>query len=254
MAEAELEKTNITIHLSNHSIPFTATGEVIIFDGFLKVYMESHDDENRRRTQRFITGFKQKWFPEPDSHHRFGTIHPTPAPLHGSQSGEKMEALGIGRPSTYAPTITTIQNRGYIIRESRDGVVRNVEQTELKGNEIKTKAIRKIFGAEKKKLFPSDMGMVVTDFLSEHFKNIMDYNFTAQAEESLDHIAEGSVEWQKMIGEFYSPFHETVETTLKILNETADNAYWGLTLPQEKPSACVSDDSVRWLKSVKAKK
>ena len=117
--------------------------------------------------------------------------------------------------STYAPTITTIQNRGYIIKESREGVERNIEQIELKGNDIKIKPNKKIFGAEKKKLFPSDMGMVVTDFLSEHFTNIMDYNFTAEAEEALDDIAEGSVEWQKMIGEFYHPFHETVESTLK---------------------------------------
>lgn len=110
---------------------------------------------------------------------------------------KKMETLGIGRPSTYAPTITTIQNRGYIIKESREGTERNIEQIELKGNDIKIKVSKKIFGAEKKKLFPSDIGMVVTDFLSEHFCNIMDYNFTARAEEALDNIAEGDVEWQK---------------------------------------------------------
>ncbi len=215
MAEAELEKTNITIHLSNHSIPFTATGEVIIFDGFLKVYMESHDDETEDEHNDLLPALNKNDFL--NRIHITASEQYTQHPPRYTEASlvKKMEALGIGRPSTYAPTITTIQNRGYIIRESRDGVVRNVEQTELKGNEIKTKAIRKIFGAEKKKLFPSDMGMVVTDFLSEHFKNIMDYNFTAQAEESLDHIAEGSVEWQKMIGEFYSPFHETVETTLK---------------------------------------
>ena len=126
-----------------------------------------------------------------------------------------MEALGIGRPSTYAPTITTIQNRGYIIRESRDGEERSVETMELKGEEVRTKKSKKTFGAEKKKLFPSDMGMVVTDFLSAHFKNIMDYNFTARAEEALDDVAEGTVEWQKMIGEFYTPFHQNVEDTLK---------------------------------------
>ena len=126
-----------------------------------------------------------------------------------------METLGIGRPSTYAPTITTIQNRGYIMKESREGSERTIESLELKNNDIQIKQHKKIFGAEKKKLFPSDMGMVVTDFLSAHFTDIMDYNFTAEAEEALDHIAEGTVEWQKMIGEFYHPFHETVETTLK---------------------------------------
>lgn len=215
MADAQLERTNMIIGLSNHSIPFTATGEVIIFDGFLKVYMESHDEETDdeqagllpalapgdQLQRQLITAIEQY------------TLHP---PRYTEASlVKKMEALGIGRPSTYAPTITTIQNRGYIIKESREGVERNIEQIELKGNDIKIKPNKKIFGAEKKKLFPSDMGMVVTDFLSEHFTNIMDYNFTAEAEEALDDIAEGSVEWQKMIGEFYHPFHETVESTLK---------------------------------------
>lgn len=215
MADAELEKTNVTISLSNHSTPFTATGEVIVFDGFLKVYMESHDDETDDEHSDLLPALNKN-----DMLNRLQitaleqyTQHP---PRYTEASlVKKMEALGIGRPSTYAPTITTIQNRGYIIRESRDGLARNIEQIELKGNDIEVKTTRKIFGAEKKKLFPSDMGMVVTDFLSEHFKNIMDYNFTASAEESLDHIAEGAVEWQKMIGEFYSPFHETVESTLK---------------------------------------
>ena len=215
MADAELERTNILIGLSNHTTSFLATGEIVVFDGFLKVYMESHDDENDDEqadllpaiskgdllNRQIITALEQY------------TQHP---PRYTEASlVKKMEALGIGRPSTYAPTITTIQNRGYIIRESREGIEKNIEQIELKGNDIKVKNIKRVFGAEKKKLFPSDMGMVVTDFLSEHFKNIMDYNFTAEAEESLDHIAEGAVQWQKMIGEFYSPFHDTVESTLK---------------------------------------
>ena len=215
MADAELERTNIVIGLSNHPTPFTATGEVIVFDGFLKVYMESHDDETDDEHEDILPNINQG-----DPLNRLiitaqeqYTQHP---PRYTEASlVKKMEALGIGRPSTYAPTITTIQNRGYIIRESREGVEKNIEQIELQDNNIKVKTIQKIFGAEKKKLFPSDMGMVVTDFLSEHFKNIMDYNFTADAEESLDHVAEGSVEWQKMIGAFYSPFHETVESTLK---------------------------------------
>lgn len=215
MADAELERTNIEIGLSTHPTSFLATGEVIIFDGFLKMYMESHDDEADDEKADLLPAINKG-----DLLNRVlisaleqYTQHP---PRYTEASlVKKMEALGIGRPSTYAPTITTIQNRGYIIKESRDGVEKNIDQIELKGNEIKTKAIKRVFGAEKKKLFPSDMGMVVTDFLSEHFKNIMDYNFTADAEQSLDHVAEGSVEWQKMIGEFYNPFHETVESTLK---------------------------------------
>lgn len=215
MADAELERTTITISLSNHNIPFVATGEVIIFDGFLRMYMESHDEEIDDDSSGLLPPINKG-----DILNRLlinateqYTLHP---PRYTEASlVKKMETLGIGRPSTYAPTITTIQNRGYIIKESRDGTERNIEQIELQGNDIKIKVSKKIFGAEKKKLFPSDIGMVVTDFLSEHFHNIMDYNFTARAEEALDDIAEGDVEWQKMIGEFYNPFHENVESTLK---------------------------------------
>lgn len=215
MADAQLERTTITIGLSNHNIPFVATGEVIVFDGFLRMYMESHDEETDDDSSGLLPPIDKG-----DILNRLlinateqYTLHP---PRYTEASlVKKMETLGIGRPSTYAPTITTIQNRGYIIKESRDGTERNIEQIELKGNDIKIKVSQKIFGAEKKKLFPSDIGMVVTDFLSEHFCNIMDYNFTARAEEALDNIAEGDVEWQKMIGEFYNPFHESVESTLK---------------------------------------
>lgn len=215
MPDAELERTTITISLSNNAIPFAATGEVIIFDGFLRMYLESHDDETDDEKADLLPAINKG-----DKLNRTlinateqYTLHP---PRYTEASlVKKMEALGIGRPSTYAPTITTIQNRGYIIKESRDGTEKQIEQFELKGNDIKTRLSKKIFGAEKKKLFPSDIGMVVTDFLSEHFQNIMDYNFTAKAEEALDNIAEGEVQWQKMIGEFYNPFHENVESTLK---------------------------------------
>lgn len=215
MADAELERTNIIIGLSNNKAPFTATGEVIIFDGFLKMYMESHDDETEDEHNTLLPPISQGdhlTYTDITAQEQFSQ-HP---PRYTEASlVKKMEALGIGRPSTYAPTITTIQNRGYIIRESRDGIEKSIEVIELKNNHISSKKQKKIFGTEKKKLFPSDMGMVVTDFLSQHFQNIMDYNFTADAEQALDHVAEGSVLWQKMIGEFYTPFHEAVETTLK---------------------------------------
>jgi len=215
MAEAELEKTTITIAISGEKYTFEAVGEVIIFDGFLKVYMESFDDEKEddetallpaihkgNQLQRSLIQALEQY-----------TTHP---PRYTEASlVKKMEALGIGRPSTYAPTITTIQNRGYILRESRDGAERQLDQIDLKGQDIKVKKINRMFGAEKKKLFPSDIGMVVTDFLSNYFMNIMDYNFTANAEDALDHIAEGEVEWQAMIGTFYQPFHANVEKTLK---------------------------------------
>ena len=215
MAEAELEKTTITIAISGEKYTFEAVGEVIIFDGFLKVYMESFDDEKEDdeaallpaihkgdQLQRSLIQALEQY-----------TTHP---PRYTEASlVKKMEALGIGRPSTYAPTITTIQNRGYILRESRDGAERQLDQIDLKGQDIKVKKINRMFGAEKKKLFPSDIGMVVTDFLSNYFMNIMDYNFTANAEDALDHIAEGEVEWQSMIGTFNQPFHANVEKTLK---------------------------------------
>ena len=215
MAEAELEKTTITIAISGEKYTFEAVGEVIIFDGFLKVYMESFDDEKEDdeaallpaihkgdQLQRSLIQALEQY-----------TTHP---PRYTEASlVKKMEALGIGRPSTYAPTITTIQNRGYILRESRDGAERQLDQIDLKGQDIKVKKINRMFGAEKKKLFPSDIGMVVTDFLSNYFMNIMDYNFTSNAEDALDHIAEGEVEWQSMIGTFYQPFHANVEKTLK---------------------------------------
>ena len=215
MAEAELEKTTITIAISGEKYTFEAVGEVIIFDGFLKVYMESFDDEKEDdeaallpaihkgdQLQRSLIQALEQY-----------TTHP---PRYTEASlVKKMEALGIGRPSTYAPTITTIQNRGYILRESREGAERQLDQIDLKGQDIKVKKINRMFGAEKKKLFPSDIGMVVTDFLSNYFMNIMDYNFTANAEDALDHIAEGEVEWQSMIGTFYQPFHANVEKTLK---------------------------------------
>lgn len=215
MADAELEKTNINIQVSGSPISFLASGEVVIFDGFLKMYKESHDDEKDDEKAELLPPITKG-----DQLERQIILATEQYTMHPPRYTEaslvkKMETLGIGRPSTYAPTITTIQNRGYIIRESRDGIEKEIEQLELKGKDIRIRKSKKTFGAEKKKLFPSDMGMVVTDFLSAHFPNIMNYNFTAQAEEALDDIAEGAVEWQKMIGQFYSPFHENVEKTLK---------------------------------------
>ena len=215
MAEAELEKTTITIAISGEKYTFEAVGEVIIFDGFLKVYMESFDDEKEDDETALLPAIHKG---DQLQHSLIQALeqYTTHPPRYTEASlVKKMEALGIGRPSTYAPTITTIQNRGYILRESRDGVERQLDQIDLKGQDIKVKKINRIFGAEKKKLFPSDIGMVVTDFLSNYFTNIMDYNFTANAEDALDHIAEGEVEWQSMIGTFYQPFHANVEKTLK---------------------------------------
>lgn len=215
MGDAELEKTSITIGVSGSEIPFIASGEVVIFDGFLRMYRESHDDEHDDEKSTLLPPINKG-----DLLNRkliIATEQYTQHPPRYTEASlvKKMETLGIGRPSTYAPTITTIQNRGYITKESREGTERTIRQMELKEDDIQVSALKKTFGAEKKKLFPSDMGMVVTDFLDSHFPNIMNYNFTAQAEEALDDIAEGDIKWQNMIGQFYSPFHDNVEKTLK---------------------------------------
>lgn len=145
------------------------------------------------------------------NNYRYGTIYITSAPLHGSQPCKKDGGSGNRTPVNLCTDHNNHTNRGYIIKESREGAEREIIQYELKKDDITTTKSKKNFGAEKKKLFPSDMGMVVTDFLAANFPNIMNYNFTAQAEEALDNIAEGDIEWQKMIGQFYSPFHENVE-------------------------------------------
>ena len=210
MADAELEKTTVTITMPGKDFVFEATGEVIIFDGFLKVYMESMDDDREEEHEAILPAI------HPGDVLRRDVVEATeqytahPPRYTEASLVKKMEALGIGRPSTYAPTITTIQNRGYILKESRDGVKRQIDQIVLRGNEVKVKKVERVFGAEKKKLFPSDIGMVVTDFLSNYFTNIMDYNFTAKAEDSLDQVAEGNEEWQSIVS-------------------------WARTLKQEKP-------------------
>lgn len=215
MADAQLEKTHISIEASESETAFTASGEVVIFDGFLRMYRESNDEEHDEEQADLLPPIHTG-----DPLVRYQIVATEQYTLHPPRYTEaslvkKLEALGIGRPSTYAPIITNIQNRGYIIRESREGNEREIKQYLLEKEDIETKTLKKSFGAEKKKLFPSDMGMVVTDFLDANFPNIMNYNFTAEAEEALDNIAKGDVEWQKMIGQFYDPFHENVENTLK---------------------------------------
>lgn len=220
MADAELERTTAEIEIYRDGIKnaksFCAIGEIIIFDGFLKVYMESVDDENESLQTSILPTLtvgevlerKEVIAKEQYSQH--------PPRYTEASLVKKMETLGIGRPSTYAPTITTIINRGYVVKESRDGVPTPIKTIKLSGEKkITVSTSKKNLGAEKKKLFPSDIGIVVTDFLNEHFSDIMDYNFTANAEQSLDDIAEGKIEWEKMMAEFYAPFHKQVEETIE---------------------------------------
>ncbi len=214
MADAQLEKTVAKISVSKADELFTANGEVIKFDGFLKVYIESTDDENEEQEGMLprLNKGENVTTQEIVATQRF-TYH---APRYTEAAlVKKLEELGIGRPSTYAPTISTIQKRGYVVKEDRPGTERKFTQISLINNsDIKEEVKTENTGAEKNKLFPTDIGMVVNDFLVENFAKIMDFNFTASVEREFDEIAEGQTKWNDMIGKFYSPFHESVETTL----------------------------------------
>lgn len=217
MADAQLEKTTVTISVSTAPELFTATGEVIIFDGFLKVYMESTDDENGNASngQDIIPPLKAKDVLRMSSILATQRFSQRPPRYTEASLVKKLEELGIGRPSTYAPTITTIQNRNYVVKEDRPGVEREFDIVTLKSGKISEKIKTEITGAEKSKLFPTDIGMVVNDFLMENFEQIMDFNFTASVEKEFDDIAEGEKVWNEMIDKFYQPFHGQVEDVLK---------------------------------------
>jgi DNA topoisomerase I len=216
MAEAQLERTIAKIGISTTDALLTATGEVLRFDGFLKVYSEGHDEEDgEEENEGMLPPLKvsqQLSLQEIRATERF--TRPLPRYTEASLV-KKLEELGIGRPSTYAPTISTIQQRGYVERKDKDGVKRDFQVVSLKNNQISKRTETENVGAERSKLFPTDLGMVVTDFLKEHFDRVMDYGFTARIEEEFDEIAEGKMAWNKMIDEFYHPFHERVALTLE---------------------------------------
>ncbi len=216
MADAQLERTIAKIGVSSQPDPLTATGEVLRFDGFLKVYTEGRDEEDDEEENEGmlppLTVGQGLDLIEMKATERFTR----PAPRYTEASlVKKLEEMGIGRPSTYAPTISTIQQRGYVEKRDKEGVKREYEVLSLKNNEITEVKESENTGAEKNKLFPTDLGMVVTDFLSEHFDKIMDYSFTAKIEEEFDEIAGGKQKWNKMIGDFYKPFHQSVEHTME---------------------------------------
>ncbi len=210
MADASLEKTNVKIISSNHDIPFIATGQIVKFDGFIKVYTESKEngaDEDSSMLPII----------EIDEALEYNSIKATErfsrAPFRYTEASlvKKLEDLGIGRPSTYAPTISTIQNRGYVEKGSIDGHMRNYTQLSLQNDNLSENILEEKVGSDKGKLVPTDIGIIVTDFLLNHFENIMDYNFTASVEENFDKIAEGKQDWTSMIKDFYNKFHPTVE-------------------------------------------
>lgn len=216
MANAILEKTEVNVAIAAHpGHLLKAVGEVVKFDGFLRVYFESVDDEDDETLNTLlppVTKGQSLTLDEMTATQRFSK---PPSRYTEASLVKKMEELGIGRPSTYAPTISKImeENRGYVVKESRDGVKRHFQVLTLKGDQIKEATKSENTGTAKNQLFPTDMGMLVTDFLMEHFDKIMDYHFTAEIEKEFDEIAEGDLEWVKMIRAFYSPFHKTVEQT-----------------------------------------
>lgn len=211
MSPAELERTVVDITISKATEMFVATGEVMIFDGFLKVYLESKDeDDEDDDTAGILPPLKEGQLL--DLNEILATQRFTKPNARYTEASlvKKLEELGIGRPSTYAPTISTIQKRFYVEKTNRDGVKRTYDVLSLKDKSIKQSQAVEMVGAENMKLFPTDIGMLVTDFLLENFHEIMDYSFTAQMEESFDDIANGSKNWTELVGQFYHPFHENV--------------------------------------------
>ena len=209
MSDAELERTNVKIEANNHKELFTASGEVLLFEGFLKVYLEGSDDEdieqegmlpalkvNERLINNYITATER--FSRP------------PARYTEAALVKKLEELGIGRPSTYAPTISTIISRNYVEKGSFEGQERKYGQLTLKGSAVSEQELSENVGSDKGKLVPTDIGSIVNDFLVNHFENILDYNFTAKVEQDFDEIASGNEDWTKMMNDFYGHFHPTV--------------------------------------------
>jgi len=216
MAEAELEKTIVDIKIGDRTDPmFRAQGEVILFDGFLKVYLEGRDEEDSDEDEGLLPDLRQGdrlALQEMTATQRYER----PAPRFTEASlVKKLEELGIGRPSTYAPTIGTIQKRGYVVKEDREGSMRPYRILALKDAQVTENTAEERVGAERKKLFPTDIGMVVNDFLVEHFPEVVDLNFTATVEEEFDEIAGGRLGWREMIKRFYHPFHADITKAME---------------------------------------
>ena len=239
MTDAVLEKTIAKIKISTVDDELTATGEVLKFDGFLKIYYEgSDDDENNapftESESRLppLTVNQQLEFEQMTATEKFTR---PPARFTEASLVKKLEELGIGRPSTYAPTISTIVKRNYVEKRDKEGVKREIRIIKLQNDIIEKITTQEITGAEKSKLFPTDLGLVVTDFLKQHFDLVMDYSFTANIEEEFDKIAEGKQIWSKMVGDFYKPFHEGVEHTLENAGRAKGERELGIDPASGKP-------------------
>lgn len=215
MSDAIIEKTTVNIDVEGQQYQFVATGEVVIFDGFLRVYIESTDQEEDEESASFLPPMQQNGLldlKKLEARQRFSQ-----KPYRYSEASlvRKLEELGIGRPSTYAPTISTIQQRGYVVKEDRPGTPRPYKYLWLDAGQVKQEEKTEMANAERNKLFPTDIAMVVNDFLINYFPNVVSYDFTAKVEQEFDEIAMGKVEWQKAIDDFYKPFHQQVEETLE---------------------------------------
>jgi DNA topoisomerase-1 len=213
MADAQMERTNVNIGISTNDKQFVATGEVILFDGFLKVYMESYDDDRAEDTSAILPPIEVGTaldMEKMEAQQRY-TRHP----LRYTEASlvKKMEELGIGRPSTYAPTISTIQKREYVTKGDVKGEPQTFKIITLKNNKITEKTGKENYGAEKGKLLPTDIGVLVNKFLIQYFESIVDYNFTANVEKEFDKIAEGKRKWNAMIKDFYKGFHKQIVST-----------------------------------------
>jgi len=211
MADAEIERTTVSIPVAGTDYAFTAQGEVITFRGFLDVYMESTGEEGNAEVTKLLPAVKEREALSLEALTGEERFTQRPARYTEASMVSKMEELGIGRPSTYAPTIQTIQNRGYVERADREGQHRNYTVLTLKDGAVKRAVKSEVYGADKGKLLPTDVGIVVNDFLVDQFPNIVDYNFTARVEEEFDTIAEGKTAWSGAIGDFYQRFHPEVE-------------------------------------------
>ncbi|WP_394974834.1 type I DNA topoisomerase [uncultured Croceitalea sp.] len=220
MSDAQLERTNIKVKANSHNEEFTANGEVVKFDGFLKVYLEGNDEEDGEEQEGMLPAMNIG--ETLINNYISATERFTRPPYRYTEASlvKKLEELGIGRPSTYAPTISTILNRGYVEKGTIEGKERNYNQLILEEGNIEESKLTEIIGSDKGKMVPTDIGMIVNDFLVSHFTNILDYNFTAKVEEDFDEIATGDEDWQKVMKSFYKDFHPTVLD----VEENADRA------------------------------
>jgi DNA topoisomerase-1 len=235
MADATLEKTQVSIGISTASQKFIATGEVLLFDGFLKVYLESTDDDDDDTAKDILPPLKagqELMMGEIAAVERFTK---PPARYTEASLVKKLEDLGIGRPSTYAPIISTIQKREYVVKENRQGEQRSYDYLLLKKGKISETTKTETFGNEKNKLFPTDIGIIVNTFLMEHFQTIMEFNFTANVEKEFDEIAAGKKAWNKVLQDFYKPFHLQVDKTLKTTEKFSGERLLGTDPTSSRP-------------------